>query len=137
MEEANARDEFDSALLELGSSELSNLDLSMFEVENGQLPGNYRVDIYLNNELMETRNIDFLKAKNNLGEDILQPCLSLEELSGYGIIINKFPELKTSKDQCANISAIPQARADYLFNKQQLLLSFSSNSCQQRSQGMG
>lgn len=46
---------------------------------------------------METRNIDFLKVKNNLGEDILQPCLSLEELSVYGIIINKFPELKTSK----------------------------------------
>ncbi|HID9122571.1 TPA: fimbria/pilus outer membrane usher protein [Klebsiella michiganensis] len=135
MEEANARDEFDSALLELGSSELSNLDLSMFEVENGQLPGNYRVDIYLNNELMETRNIDFLKAKNNLGKDILQPCLSLEELSGYGIIINKFPELKTSKVQCANISAIPQARADYLFNKQQLLLSFPQTAVNNAARG--
>ena len=135
VEEANARDEFDSALLELGSSELSNLDLSMFEVENGQLPGNYRVDIYLNNELMETRNIDFLKVKNNLGEDILQPCLSLEELSRYGIIINKFPELKTSKNQCANISAIPQARADYLFNKQQLLLSFPQTAVNNAARG--
>jgi outer membrane usher protein FimD/PapC len=41
---------FQPSFTELGSTESGAADLSAFEEKDGQLPGTYRVDIYLNNE---------------------------------------------------------------------------------------
>ncbi|HIE9359443.1 TPA: fimbrial biogenesis usher protein [Klebsiella quasipneumoniae subsp. similipneumoniae] len=57
-------------------------DLSAFE--NGQevLPGTYRVDIYLNDSWMATRDVNFQVTKESSD---LQPCLTRSQLSAMGV----------------------------------------------------
>lgn len=57
-------------------------DLSSFE--NGQevLPGTYRVDIYLNDGFMATRDVTFKHGENGHG---LSPCLTRSQLVSMGV----------------------------------------------------
>lgn len=47
----------------------------------GQLPGTYRVDVYLNGQYMTSRDINFVAGS---GTD-LDPALTLKEYSGLGL----------------------------------------------------
>lgn len=58
-----AREYFDPALLELGNAPQARADLSVFEESNTQAPGKYRVDILLNDQFIETREVDFTLVK--------------------------------------------------------------------------
>ncbi|WBM72786.1 fimbrial biogenesis outer membrane usher protein [Buttiauxella sp. WJP83] len=121
--EANARDYFNPALLELGNESQGVTDVSVFEDGAGQLPGVYRVDIYLNNELQDTRDVKFIIVKDNEGQETLQPCLSVAQLNEMGVKTALYPETGDLSTACANINAIAQAKAEFRFNSQQLLLS--------------
>ncbi|WP_025122548.1 MULTISPECIES: fimbria/pilus outer membrane usher protein [unclassified Serratia (in: enterobacteria)] len=118
-----AREFFNPALLEMVNPRHENTDLSMFEDNTSQAPGLYRVDIYINNELQNTRDIEFHLQKDTSGKETLQPCLSVAELSEMGVKTDLFPALQEAKASCANLSAIPQASAEFRFSTQQLLLS--------------
>lgn len=123
MMKAHARDYFNPALLELGMPGQKPVDLSSFENQGGQLPGMYRVDIFLNNRKVDTRDVEFRLIMDN-GHQVLQPCISIHELSSWGVLTKKFPELGDKESKCSNFVAIPQASSDFRFAQQQLLLSF-------------
>lgn len=113
---ALARDYFNPEFLETVDGQSRTVDLSAFE-SGAQASGNYRVDITLNGQLMETRDIAFTRR-----DDTLTACLSVALLKGFGIKTDAYPGLATA-GECASIEAIPQARADFNFTTQTLALS--------------
>ena len=123
-----AREYFNPALLELGSPGQGKVDLSAFEEQGGQIPGTYRVDIYLNNNRVDTRSVDFRMIKDSAGNEALHPCLSVSDLEKWGVLVSKFPDLTVPGSVCANLQAVPQASSDFRFSQQQLLLSFPQSS---------
>lgn len=118
---AEARDFFNPELIELDNPGLKGADLSAFE-SGSQLPGRYRVDVILDKQVVDTRDIDFKTLKNANGEESLQPCLSVELLKSWGVKTSLFPDLLTD-NECANLAAIPHASADFTFSSQRLDLS--------------
>ncbi|MCE9840709.1 fimbrial biogenesis outer membrane usher protein [Proteus terrae] len=107
---------FDPDFLE--SSDKESIDLSPFE-NNQQLAGNYYVDVYVNTNLILTKNIRFEKNKDNQ----LIPCLSIDDLNDFGVKTKDYPKLYTMTDSCVNLSAIPDAKSELEFDSQRLYLS--------------
>ncbi|MEL4013170.1 fimbria/pilus outer membrane usher protein [Dryocola clanedunensis] len=133
---AHAREFFNPALLELDSVQgASDIDLTMFEEQGTQPPGTYHVDIYVNNDMVDTRDVEFQLKKTADGPERLEPCLSVKQLSEMGVKTDHFPALGSAEEQCANLSAIPQASADFRFSSQQLLLSFPQASVSKQPRG--
>lgn len=110
---------FDPVLLD-GAGQ--NTDLSLIE-QGGQLPGTYTVDILLNGQPVDSRAVVFRQVPGASAGAPLQPCLTAEELSRYGVRTEQFPGLQPDgAAQCARLSAIPQVTADFNFNAQTLNL---------------
>lgn len=107
---------FDPDFLELPNK--SSIDLSQFE-NNEQLPGKYYVDIYVNTNLIGTENIKFEKIDNGK----LIPCLSISDLTKFGIKTSEYNGLEEKGNNCVNLSAIPNATSEFKFNSQRLYLS--------------
>lgn len=63
-EDVLAREVFNPALLEMDGPHTGVRDLSAYEQAGGQLPGTYRVDIYLNNVLWTPAMWFFSRAKD-------------------------------------------------------------------------
>lgn len=120
---AHANDYFNPALLEIDNPALRGADLSVFEENNSQAPGNYRVDLYLNGQQIDTLDIEFRLQQSAAGKQTLQPCLSAGKLAELGVKIASFPAID-STDSCVNLAqAIPQASSHFLFNQLRLNLS--------------
>jgi outer membrane usher protein len=49
--------------------------------------------------------------------------------------VNKYPDLGTMDNRCASLSAVPQARSNFQFDRQQLLLSFPQSSINNSARG--
>lgn len=106
-------------------------DLSHFESDS-QAPGVYRVDIYLNQKLLDARDITF-KAKEAQGETGaksgdgtgLYPCLKIKSLEAMGVNVRAIETLKDKQpDECVDISeVIPDAQASFNFEQLRLDLS--------------
>ncbi|CAI1803682.1 Outer membrane usher protein fimD precursor [Serratia fonticola] len=133
--EVQARDYFNPALLELGTPGQTSVDLSTFGEQGGQIPGTYRVDIYLNNEKKVTRNVEFRMQPDAVGKPTLLPCLSIDDLTTWGVQTQKFPDLGPPGAACANLAAIPQANSNFRFTKLQLLLSVPQSAVNNAARG--
>ena len=120
---AHARDYFNPALLELGMPGQHPVDLSSFENQGSQLPGIYRVDIFVNNKKVDTRNVSFRLVLDK-NQQVLMPCIPISDLTNWGVLTKKFAQLRDSESKCSNFLIIPQASSDFRFAQQQLLLSF-------------
>lgn len=118
---AHARDFFNPELLELDNPGAGKADLSAYE-SGSQAPGTYHVDIVIDNQLVDTRDVEFKGVSGADDEVTLLPCLSVEQLKTWGVKTELFPQLDTG-GQCANLSAIPQASSDFQFGTQRLVLS--------------
>ncbi|WKW39615.1 fimbria/pilus outer membrane usher protein [Enterobacter mori] len=118
---AHARDYFNPELIELDNPGMKGADLSAFE-SGSQLPGTYRVDIVVGEQVVDTREIKFDAVTGADGEASLQPCLSVAQLKSWGVKTELFPEL-ASGGECAKLNAIPQASAEFLFSAQRLVIS--------------
>lgn len=129
----HARDYFNPALLEAGNTQQATMDLSSFEAGE-QAPGKYHVDIYINNKIVDTQDLEFKSKTDTSGKQVLQPCLSVSLLESYGVKTSLFPELKDSEG-CANLSAIPQATTELLFNSQKLLISIPQAALSTQARG--
>ncbi|MEX3094690.1 FimD/PapC N-terminal domain-containing protein [Serratia ureilytica] len=130
---AFSRDYFNPALLETGRSGQQHVDLSIFE--NGQqVPGTYRVDIWVNDMLLETREVSFARRAGSDEKADLQPCLTREDLKRLGVKVELFPGL-AGADRCANLAAIPQASAQFQFNRQRLMLSIPQAALENKVRG--
>ncbi|AKG72436.1 fimbrial assembly protein [Serratia fonticola] len=122
-------------MLEIDNPNQGSTDLTVFEDGANQAPGTYRVDIYLNNEQQDTRDVEFRIQKDASGKESLQPCLSVASLNAMGVKTDLFPGLGDAKAQCANLSGIPQASAEFRFSAQQLLLSIPQAAVSQKARG--
>jgi len=83
-----AREYFNPSALEMNSGDPTQLDLESFSENGSQMPGTYRVDIYLNDTKIDTRNITFISV-----EDRLKPELTVGQLSTMGVKLDAFPAL--------------------------------------------
>ncbi|MBX9385234.1 fimbria/pilus outer membrane usher protein, partial [Serratia marcescens] len=120
---AHARDYFNPALLEIDNPALRGADLSVFEENSSQAPGNYRADLYLNGEQIDSLDVEFRLMPGADGKQALQPCFSTEKLAELGVRVAMFPAMVPG-DSCVNLAqAIPQASAVFLFNQLRLNLS--------------
>lgn len=108
---------FDASLLSAGGEEV---DLSLFN-EGVQLPGIYNVNILLNGDQVDSQDVKF-SVRREAGHSTLYPCLSVEQLSSYGVRTEDFAALGDSSG-CANLAGLPGASYDFLFSEQQLQLS--------------
>ncbi|WP_129544792.1 fimbria/pilus outer membrane usher protein [Serratia sp. 1D1416] len=101
-----------------------DVDISVFN-QGGQLPGTYLVDVMLNGERVDSREMVFHQETDAGGHPALKTCLTRPQLAGYGIRVEAYPALfpKGTDGECAHLSAIPQASQELQFNSQQLLLS--------------
>lgn len=80
-----AADYFDPSLLSLSTGSQSTIDLTQFEHPGGQATGQYLVDIYMNNDLYQTRKVNFVRDDAS-GE--LMPELTTSQLSDMGVKID-------------------------------------------------
>lgn len=114
---------FNPAFLEKMGGDGTAIDLSVFSSPTGgQLPGKYIVDIYINDELADHREVEFIADKSTSGKDKngtknneeitgLIPCFTLEDLKGYGLrtdaieAFNKNSEDKSAAEQVDNAKA--------------------------------
>jgi outer membrane usher protein len=115
-----AEEYFDPTMLNHGAGGGTEVDLSVFQTEGGQLPGVYRVDVYLNGKMMDKRDIRF---EFPTGQTVkLQPCLSLAMLSKWGVDVSLIPGAESTSN-CLYIGEISQATAHFVFASQRLELS--------------
>ncbi|MBR7631068.1 fimbrial biogenesis outer membrane usher protein [Aeromonas popoffii] len=128
---------------DLSSLGIDNADAALFN-QGGQLPGVYPVDILINGDRVGSRDVLFRQETNAQGQPFLQPCLSVEMLSRYGVRVENYPLLSAGKqpqakeqtDDCATLSAIPHATVDFQFYEQQLLLSIPQVSLRPKLTGI-
>lgn len=130
---AHARDYFNPELIELDNPGMKGADLSAFE-SGSQLPGTYRVDVVLGDQVVDTRAIEFAAQKGTDGEESLQPCLSVEQLKAWGVKTELFPDL-SADGKCARLAAIPQASAEFLFSAQRLNISIPQAALSPQARG--
>jgi outer membrane usher protein len=131
--QAMARDYFNPELLEIDNPTSKGADLSAFE-DGAQAPGKYRVDIIINDQMVDTRDVMFKAVKDEKGDEKLEPCLSVGFLQSYGVKTNLFPDLG-AEGECANLNAIPKASATFMFSSQKLLLSIPQAALSPQARG--
>lgn len=129
----NARDTFNPELLEIDNPGAGKADLSAFEA-GAQAPGTYHVDIVVDEQLLDTRDIEFKGTTDKEGDSVLTPCLTMEQLKSWGVKTQLFPGLDT-RDKCADLSAIPQASTDFQFGSQRLLISIPQAALSTQARG--
>ncbi|KGQ11138.1 Outer membrane usher protein fimD [Beauveria bassiana D1-5] len=96
-------------------------DLSSFESGQEAPPGTYRVDIYLNEGFVTTRDVKFDAAKNSGG---LAPCLTREQWAGMGVNVAAIAGMNAlASDACVPMTElIPEATAGFDVGLQRLNL---------------
>lgn len=112
-------------------------DLSHFSTE-GSAPGTYRVDIYVNNKFIVSKDIVFQlgnaeasavdkASKNALSENSgnLEPCFTAKDLDTFGVNLNALPGLKEKKaDTCISLEKyIKGSATDFNFEQLKLYIS--------------
>ena len=79
-------------------------DLSAFEKGQEVPEGTYRVDVYLNDGYLFTRDMHFILDKN---DKELSPCLTQSELAKMGINTLAIPEInKLPKETCKSLTSL-------------------------------
>ncbi|HCC7246629.1 TPA: fimbrial biogenesis outer membrane usher protein [Escherichia coli O141:H32] len=97
-------------------------DLSRFEQGQEVLPGTYRVDIYLNDKFVASRDVQFVNAEN---DNAVLPCFTSAELMKMGVRLLSVNGKDTSKmaadEQCYALTLLVEgSTADYNVNTQRL-----------------
>lgn len=131
---------FDPSLLNNGGRDA---DISVFE-QGGQLPGIYPVDILLNGEHIDFRDVAFHQEEDERGQLVLKSCLTRKQLTRYGVKVEAWPALfpasggkkGSAGEQCARLSAIADATEVLRFNSQQLLLSIPQVALRPKQSGI-
>jgi outer membrane usher protein len=111
---------FDPHALEVRPGGQAITDLSAFN-RGEQVPGRYRVDVYLNNTFLETRDVDFISVNQRLA-----PQLTAQYWRALGVKLGDFPALAALPDDemvTTPQTYIPDASATFAFNQQRLNLS--------------
>ena len=120
---AEARETFNTHALELDSSGQPVVDLSAFAEADGQMPGTYRVTVYVNGEQQgDAQDIAFVSGANKKLTAQLTPAM----LKDWGVNIAAFPTLAALPPETPLEDPgryIPMATSELRFSKLQLHLS--------------
>ena len=128
-----AADYFNSSALEMIPGDQSKPDLERFSVEGRQLPGNYQVDLYLNDNKVDTRNVTFVSFN-----DILLPQLTVGQLGAMGVKIEAIPNLQHLPPETTLTELghyIPDATSRFNFSTQRLDLSIPQAALNNEARG--
>ncbi|MER2473270.1 fimbria/pilus outer membrane usher protein [Photorhabdus laumondii] len=117
-----SEDYFNIHALEIGTDFGSpeDIDLSIF-TQDDYPPGIYWVDIYLNRDKIDTKNVTFVTINNKL-----LPKLTIQQLQDMGVKIDSFPELISlpPETELSDLSQyIPSASTTFNFSQQRLDIS--------------
>lgn len=118
---ANNMVEFDSDVLLVGGK--GKLDVSRFEKGASALPGQYKVNIFVNNELVVNDSVEF---KEN-AKKLVYPCLTPKIIELINFKEDALPENAknaiNSPGQCVDIeSLIPNASVEFKSGEQELYI---------------
>lgn len=114
---------FDPSFINGGKDDVN---ISLFN-KGFQLPGTYYVTVLVNGETVTTQAVRFNLTEEDDNKK-LQPCLSLPDITRFGIDVSKYPELSEGNGdtgnsaQCVRLNAIPQSVVYFDFNQQKLSL---------------
>lgn len=98
-------------------------DLSRFDKGEGQPEGMYSVEIYVNNEYIETKNISFYEDNKSSDGTGLLPCLNSQTLNNLGVSLNENSK-SINSESCINIlDEIEKSSIRFDFESQKLFLS--------------
>lgn len=99
----------------------SNIDITKFSKGNPVLPGEYLVDLYVNNTFKDSLKIKFSKVQ---GSDIAVPCFNMEQyeiLEVDTLKLNKYQLNNLRTNNCQPISNLfSEASSDYDSSTQKL-----------------
>lgn len=116
-----AEDYFNPYALEIDTLSQQSIDLERFSSQGGQLPGTYRVDIFLNDTRVSNRDVNFVDVEGKL-----QPELTPQQLKDMGVKLEAFPtlqQLPTAQTITQLQDYIPDASSRFNFGEQRLDLS--------------
>jgi len=122
---------FNPQALRIPGSNQDVADLSTFE-NGGQLPGHYRVDIYLNNTFLESRDVEFVSHDKQL-----VPVLSAKYWRDLGVKPDASPTLTgLADDKTVSLPGeyIQDASTRFNFNRMRLDLSIPQAALKFRAQ---
>ena len=126
----------------LSEDDAAVADLSRFEKGSHQAPGEYRVDIWRNEEFIATEDLRFVEATAvRPGETVktggLTPCLDVDWLKRLGLNMLAYPDLvKYKAGECVPLDeAIPGAETTFDFAKLHLDISLPQASLLNSARG--
>ncbi|EKN3346299.1 fimbrial biogenesis outer membrane usher protein [Yersinia ruckeri] len=128
-----AEDYFNPSSLEMKDDSYAAIDLSIFAESGAQLPGIYRVDIYFNDQQIETRDVNFIEDNGNLLAEITP-----QQLMDLGVKVAAFPTLQQQPvDQPLTRLGdfIPAADSRFNFSKQRLDISIPQAALNNQARG--
>lgn len=133
---SHAEQVFNPAFLADNLSNTQISDLTRFEKSTHQLPGIYRVDVYVNDQYVFTRDINFTEKPESGDITGLFPCFDSKTLQGFGVNIAQYPLLSEENQQCVDfISIIEGANSQFQFDKQKLMISLPQASLRNQIRG--
>lgn len=139
---AHAEMFFPTEMLAANGEEVA--DLSRFRADGTQLPGEYQVDIYLNQTFVANKTLRFDAVKNmtskpeGLRDDTgLMACLNRKDLDNAGIKVALYPELMAlDENQCVSPGDyIPGAYSVLDFQKMRLEITAPHASVRNKARG--
>ncbi|WP_211461972.1 fimbria/pilus outer membrane usher protein [Collimonas silvisoli] len=123
---------FNEQFLDIGGGQ-SRADLSLFAFGNRVMPGNYLVDVSLNESSIGQSQVDFVDKGD---EKNAQPCLTRAMLDGWGVKVEVFPALMAAGDQCVDLAqAIPGSSVSYDGEKLRLFVSIPQAAMKRQARG--
>ncbi|MEK9496433.1 fimbria/pilus outer membrane usher protein [Photorhabdus sp. P32] len=131
---ASAREYFNPAFLMGATGEQEHIDLSVYESAGYVAPGRYLVDVYMNQNKVDNREIEFRLVNGHL-----QPVLTVAQLEEYGVNIRGLPAFQgeASDNAITDLTKqIPHARAILDFARLRLDLSVPQAAMQFHHSGM-
>lgn len=115
---AQASEYFDPSAIQLRGGQQA-VDLNTLSA-GGQLPGTYRVDVIVNGEIYETRDLTFTREQDG---GPLVPVLTAADLRAMGVNDDVIPAFQSASDDTVVTdigSLIPGASTQFDFNRQRL-----------------
>ncbi|WP_145553831.1 fimbria/pilus outer membrane usher protein [Yersinia canariae] len=128
-----AEDYFHPGSLEIKDASYAAIDLSVFSQSGAQLPGIYRVDIYLNGQQIETRDVNFITDNGRLLAEITP-----QQLADFGVKVAAFPALQQQPVDLPVTQLgkfIPAASSSFDINHQRLDLSIPQAALNSEARG--
>ncbi|KVK74292.1 fimbria/pilus outer membrane usher protein [Burkholderia sp. MSMB1498] len=124
--------EFDPAFLELGGGR-GGADLSVYATSNRVLPGVYLVSIFVNDEAIDRRDIEFVPKSR---EDAV-PCLTARMFDEWGVNVAALPRLAQAReDACVDIvDSVPDARVAFDSHQLRLNVTVPQAALKRRARG--